>query len=51
MKVGFKGLTENIVYVRPHGDVPKRATGKALGCCQWKKTTQKGAFKKVWMSL
>lgn len=31
------GLTENIVYVRPLGDVPKRA----LGCCQWKEEKKK----------
>lgn len=28
MKVGFVGLTENIVYIRPLGDDPRRASGE-----------------------
>lgn len=30
MKVGFVGLTGNIVYVRPLGDVHKQAPGELL---------------------
>lgn len=45
MKVGFTGLTENIVYVRPLGGVHKRAPGELLATASGEKTTQKRSIK------
>lgn len=41
MKVGFIGLTENIVYVRPLSSVPKRTPGKRLAAASGKKQPKK----------
>lgn len=35
MKVGFGGLTENIVYVRRLSDDPRRVPAERFGRCQW----------------
>lgn len=53
MKVGFGGLTENIVYVRRLSDDPRRVPAERFGRCQWRgggvggEATQKEPSQKV----
>lgn len=53
MKVGFMGLPENIVYVRPLGGVHKRAPGELLATASGEKNKTNNnpkAFNKVELS-